>query len=191
MPPISALVLRVLLPALLLAQAAQAAEILVNASRHDGALYVEASAEIDADLLQTWRVLTDYDHLSAFIPGMHVSRVLAREGNNVVLEQKGEAWLLFLAFPLEVRLAVTEYPHRRIVARAVAGSFREMAGTYFLDRRDSHVVLRYQGRMVPDFLVPPLIGTLVLRRDVERQFAALVDEIERRHSRAKPPAPDQ
>jgi len=191
MPRISALVLCVLLPALLLAEAAQAAEILVNASRHDGALYVEASAEIDADLLQTWRVLTDYDHLSAFIPGMHVSRVLAREGNNVVLEQKGEAWLLFLAFPLEVRLAVTEYPRRRIVARAVAGSFREMAGTYFLDQRDSHVVLRYQGRMVPDFLVPPLIGTLVLRRDVERQFAALVDEIERRHSRAKPPAPDR
>jgi hypothetical protein len=191
MPPISALVLRVLLPALLLAEAAHAAEILVNASRHDGALYVEASAEIDADLLQTWRVLTDYDHLSAFIPGMHVSRVLAREGNNVVLEQKGEAWLLFLAFPLEVRLAVTEYPHRRIVARAVAGSFREMVGTYFLDQRDSHVVLRYQGRMVLDFLVPPLIGTLVLRRDVERQFAALVDEVKRRHSRAKPPAPDR
>ncbi len=191
MPPISALVLRVLLPALLLAEAAHAAEILVNASRHDGALYVEASAEVDADLLETWRVLTDYDRLSAFIPGMDVSRVLTREGNNVVLEQKGEAWLLFLAFPLEVRLAVTEYPHRRIVARAVAGSFREMAGTYFLDQRDGHVVLRYQGRMVPDFPVPPLIGTLVLRRDVESQFAALVDEIERRHSRAKPPAPDR
>ena len=188
MPAIPALVLRGLLPALLLAGAAQAAEIRVNASRHDGALYVEASAAVDGDLLQAWRVLTDYDHLSAFIPGMRVSRVLAREGNNVVLEQKGEARLLFLAFPLEVRLAVAEYPHRRIVAHAVAGSFTEMTGTYFLDERDNRVVLRYQGRMVPDFLVPPLIGTLVLRRNVETQFTALVDEIERRHFRAEPPA---
>jgi hypothetical protein len=37
--------------------------------------------------------------------------------------------------------------------------------------------------MVPDFVVPPLIGTLVLRHTVEIQFGALVDEIVRRHAR--------
>ncbi len=191
MPAIPALVLRLLLSTLLFAEPVQAAEIRVNASRHDGALYVDASAEVDADLLQTWRVLTDYDHLSTFIPGMLVSRVIAREGNSVVLEQKGEARLLFLAFPIEVKLAVAEFPHQRIVAHAVAGNFTEMAGTYTLDKRDNRVVLRYQGRMVPDFLVPPLIGTLVLKRNVERQFAALVDEIERRHFRAGPRGPER
>lgn len=186
-----ALVLRLLLSALLFVEPAQAAEILVHASRHDGALYVDASAEVEGDLLQTWRVLTDYDHLSAFIPGMRVSRVLAREGNRVVLEQKGEARLLFFAYPIEVKLAVAEFPHQRIVAQAVAGTFSEMTGTYFLDRSDNHVILRYQGRMVPDFPVPPLIGTLVLKRSIENQFAALVDEIERRHSLAEPREPGQ
>jgi hypothetical protein len=185
-----AVVLRMLvLLALLTVEQAPAAEVAVHASRHDGALYVDASAEVEADLLQTWRVLTDYDHLSGFIPGMHVSRVLTREGSRVILEQKGEARLLFLAYPIEVRLAVVEFPHERIVARAVAGNFREMVGTYFVGMSGSRVILRYEGRMVPDFLVPPLIGTLVLQHNVQTQFAALVDEIARRHARVEQSKP--
>jgi hypothetical protein len=179
-----AVALRVLTLLVLLAiEPAVAAEVAVHVLRHDGALYVDASAEIDADLLQIWLVLTDYDRLSAFIPGMHVSRVLAREGNQIIVEQKGEARLLFLAYPIEVKLAVVEFPHERIVARAVAGNFKEMVGTYLVGTSGNRVTLRYHGRMVPDFVVPPLIGTLVLRHTVEIQFGALVDEIVRRHAR--------
>jgi len=47
-------------------------------------------------------------------------------------------------------------------------------------------VLRYNGRMVPDFYIPPLIGTLALRHNVEASFRALVEEMERRQA---PPAP--
>jgi hypothetical protein len=179
-----AVALRVLiLLALLASEPAGAAEVAVHVVRHDGVLYVDASAEVDANVLQTWLVLTDYDGLAGFIPGMHVSRVLAREGNQIVVEQKGEARLLFLAYPIEVKLAVVEFPHERIVARAVAGNFREMVGTYLVGTGGNRVTLRYHGRMVPDFVVPPLIGTLVLRHTVEIQFRALVDEIARRHAR--------
>lgn len=178
-----AVLLRVLVFSVLLAvEPAQAADVVVRALRHEGVLHVDARAEMEADLLQAWRVLTDYDRLSAFIPGMHSSRVLERDSNRIVLEQRGEARLLFLTYPIEVKLAVVEFPHERIVARAVAGSFREMDGTYALGARANRVTLHYQGRMVPDFLVPPLIGTFVLRRNVERQFTALVDEIERRQA---------
>lgn len=181
-----ALALRLLVLAALLAlDPAQAADVVVDAVREGGALHVEASAEIDADLLQAWRVLTDYDHLSAFVPGMQVSRVVARDGNSLVLEQKGEARLLFLTYPIEVKLAVTEFPHERIVAHAIGGDFREMVGTYSLGVAGNRVILRYRGRLVPDFLVPPLIGPLVLRRNVERQFSALVDEIARRQRAAR------
>jgi hypothetical protein len=42
--------------------------------------------------------------------------------------------------------------------------------------------------MVPAFRLPPLIGLPALRASVERQFGALVDEVERRN--AELPAPD-
>lgn len=51
------------------------------------------------------------------------------------------------------------------------------------------VLVRYSGRLVPDFYVPPVIGTLVFRRSVETTFAALVDEAERRHRDGQPTLP--
>ncbi|OGA39971.1 MAG: hypothetical protein A3G24_13965 [Betaproteobacteria bacterium RIFCSPLOWO2_12_FULL_62_13] len=175
--------------ALLLVGAAQAADVMVHASRRGEVLLVEASAEFDADVRETWQVLTDYDHLAEFIPGMRVSRVLARTGNSVLVEQKGEARLLFFSFPIAVRLAIDEFPHKQINSRAVAGDFREMVGAYYLEAGDRRIRLRYSGRMTPDFLVPPLIGTFVLRTHVERQFSALVDEIVRRHHALRPAPP--
>ena len=49
--------------------------------------------------------------------------------------------------------------------------------------------LRYTGSLTPDFSVPPLIGTLAVRRNVERQFSAMVDEIVRRGKQHARPAP--
>jgi hypothetical protein len=58
---------------------------------------------------------------------------------------------------------------------------------YTLEAGQGRVLLRYTGRMVPDFYVPPLIGTLVLRHSVETSFRALVDEIERRQALPQKP----
>ena len=116
---------------------------------------------------------------AAFVPDLQVSRVVSRERNSALVEQRGAARLLFFSYPMDVRLAITEYPRERVESRAVAGNFREMQSTYTLEMREGRVLLRYSGRMVPDFYVPPLIGTFVLRHHVESAFRALVDEIER------------
>ena len=163
-----------------LAQPAHAADVAVHATRDGDILLIEASADFEGTIAQTWQVLTDYDRLAEFIPNLRTSRVIARTRDGVTVEQKGEARLLFFSYPIEVQLAVTEFPHGKVVSRAVAGNFKEMSGTYTLETREGRVQLRYSGRMAPDFFVPPLIGTWILRHNVETTFAALVDEILRR-----------
>jgi len=169
------------LPLLLLivAVSAPAADIVVRASRSGDVLQVEASAELEGSLENAWQVLTDYGRLAEFVPDLQVSRVISRDHNTVVVEQKGEARLLFFSYPIDVRLAITEKPREQVVSRAVAGNFREMQSTYALEARQGRVFLRYSGRLEPDFYVPPLIGTYLLRTNVESMFRALVDEIER------------
>ena len=165
------------------------ADVAVEVKLESEAFQIEASAELQADVPTAWEVLTDYDHLAEFIPDMRVSRVVSRRGSHAEVEQKGEARFLFIGYPIDVRLAVVEYPHERIVSRAVAGNFREMRGEYRLEAKAGRLLLRYTGRMVPDFEVPPLLGTLVLRYHVEETFGALAGEIERRHMRrASPPS---
>jgi hypothetical protein len=166
---------------LLVTAPAAGAEIAVSVTRSGEAFQVEASAEFDGTVARTWQVLTDYGRLAEFIPDLQSSRVVSRSGNEAVVEQKGEARVLFFSFPIDLRLAVTEHPYERVSSRAVSGNFREMRGTYSLEAGQGRILLRYAGRMVPDFFVPPLIGTLALKHNVEESFRALVDEIERRN----------
>jgi ribosome-associated toxin RatA of RatAB toxin-antitoxin module len=174
------------LPLLLLVVAVStpAADIVVRASRSGDVLQVEASAELEGSLENAWQVLTDYGRLAEFVPDLQVSRVISRDYNTVVVEQKGEARLLFFSYPIDVRLAITEKPREQVVSRAVAGNFREMQSTYALEARQGRIFLRYSGRLEPDFYVPPLIGTYLLRANVESMFRALVEEIERRQKPA-------
>jgi len=168
------------------AVAAPAADIVVEVRRSGETLHVTARADIHGSIDRAWQVLTDYDRLAEIVPDLKVSRVISRDGNQVQLEQKGEARLLFFSFPLDVRLAITEHPRERIVSRSVSGNFRDMRGAYMLEGREGRVLLRYTGSMVPDFFVPPLIGTLVLRHSVETTFQALVNEIERSQAESAP-----
>ena len=163
---------------------AGAADVVVTATRDGDVLVIEASAEFEGTVAQTWRVLTDYDNLARFIPNLTVSRVTARSAEGVMVEQKGEARLLVFSYPVEVQLAISETPPTKVVSRAVAGNFREMSGMYVVDEQGGRIRLRYTGRMVPGFFVPPLIGTWVLRNNVETTFGALVDEIVRRQNAA-------
>lgn len=160
---------------------AAAAEVTVQATRDGDVLLIEAAADFEGTLAQTWQVVTDYDRLHEFIPNLKVSRVIGRGKGTITVEQKGEARMLIFSYPVEVTLAITESPPGKVVSKAVAGNFKEMSGVYTLEEaQQGRVRLRYAGRMAPDFFVPPVIGTWVLRQHVYETFAAMVDEIIRR-----------
>ena len=168
---------------LVLPATSQAAEISVHTTRHGESFEVEAMAEIEADLADAWKVLTDYGRLAEFIPGMQESRLVSRDGLNVVVDQRGDASLLFFTFPMRVRLAIEEFPYDRIVSNAISGDFKEMHGVYHLQTRAGGVQLRYEGKFTPNFGIPPLIGTLLMRSTVAKRFGAMVHEIEKTRQR--------
>jgi carbon monoxide dehydrogenase subunit G len=165
--------------------AAPAHEIAIEIAREGEFVSVRASAELKASPRIAWEVLTDYDHLAEFIPDVRSSRVLRRGPEGLLVEQKGEFGFLFFRQPIEVTMAVSEQPLRRIFARAVAGNMKNMEGSYELQATEAGVRLGYSGRFVPGFFVPPLIGMPLVRRSLERRFRAMVEEIERRDALAR------
>src|SRR5438105_10685113 len=94
--PARALVLASVFALTLIAGAAPAlaAKISVTAQRRGDTIDVNATALLKADAATAWRVLTDYDHYAEFIPNLRVSRVVARHGSLVTVEQAGDALLL-------------------------------------------------------------------------------------------------
>ena len=142
---------------------------------------VTASADMQVDPRTVWAVISDYDRLAEFIPDMRSSRVIRRDGDQVLVEQTGEFGFLFFRQPVEVRLAVSESPPRRIVAHAVGGNLQSMEGRYVVESlAGNQVRLSYSGRLVPGFQVPPFVSRIAVRSTMDRQFRALVQEILRR-----------
>ncbi len=154
--------------------------ITVEARRDGDAVIVDAHALLHADLEIAWDVLTDYGRYAEFIPDLTSSRIVARSGETVIVEQKGQVGFFLFRFPMEVTLSVTEEPRTGIISRAIAGTFREMTGSYTLVRDGDALRFTYSGRMVPDFLLPPLIGTAAVKAAVKKQFGALVKQMQTR-----------
>jgi len=177
-----------LLLLLLLPAGSQATDISVHATRTGDSFEVDATAEIEASVADAWKVLTDYDRLSEFIPGMLESRVVSRDGSSVVVDQRGETSVLFFTYPIQVRLAIQEQPYERIESTAISGNFKDLRGVYVLQARAGRLSLRYEGKFTPDFGYPPWLGTLIVRSTVEKRFGAMVHEIEKTRQREAVPA---
>jgi ribosome-associated toxin RatA of RatAB toxin-antitoxin module len=154
--------------------------VTVEARREGGAVIVEARAWLRADLEVAWDVLTSYDRYAEFIPDLKSSRIMARSGNTVIVEQKGQVGFFLFHFPMEVTLSVTEQPRSGIASHAIAGTFREMTGSYGLVPDGDGLRFTYSGRIVPDFILPPLVGTAAVKAAVQKQFGALVKQMESR-----------
>ncbi len=138
------------------------------------------SVEVSAGLELAFQVLTDYGNMASFLPGMLASRMVSRDGNTVVVEQSADEGIFLFRHRVDVRLAIVENPPYRLSVRALAGSFKEMDGSYLLTRKDDLTVIEYRGRFLPDFHLPPMIGAYAVERSLERHLGALAEEIERR-----------
>lgn len=165
--------------------ASGAEDFAIEVERMGERFSVRAQATLAAPAALAWQVLTDYDNLPQFIPGLSSSTTQLRAGNRAVLEQKGEARFLLFSLPIEVRLEVRESPYDWIVSRAVSGNLKRMNGRYELVHDGPVLRLRYTGELEPAFSLPPLVGTFALRAMVEEQFTAMVAEIERRAALAR------
>jgi ribosome-associated toxin RatA of RatAB toxin-antitoxin module len=162
--------------------ASAAQDVQIEARRHGESVEIKAHAEIAAPAGIVWQVLTDYERLPSFIPGLAKSVVRERQGNLLVVEQAGEARFLLFSFPIEVRYEVMEAPEQWVESHAVAGNLKRMNGRYDIEPGSEPLKmrLRYQGLIEPAFALPPFIGVAALRSMVEEQFTAMVAEIERR-----------
>lgn len=164
------------------------AEPLVKVVRQVDAYLVRVESAIAADTAVAWQVLSDYNRLADFVPDMRVSRVVSAPGEALRIEQQGEAGFLLFKFAIDVELAIAETPPQRLAFRATRGNMRRMQGEWRIEPAAHGILLLYEAELAPAFWVPPVIGPLVLRRDIASQIAGVVREIERRQSAVQPRA---
>ena len=171
--------------AMAIAQEAQG-DVAVDVQRHDATVVIRASAIVDADAATAWRVLTDYGRYREFVPGLRTSRVLARRGLQVTVEQTGVAPLWLLSVPMTITYDIVESPPARLRSRAAIPGAGVLRSSYALVPADDRLRLVYLGTIT---ITPGPMTALregAAERAIEGHFRALADEMERRSKRFGP-----
>ena len=149
--------------------------------KHGDRIWVHAQSDVDADRSTIWSTLSDYDHLAQFIPNMSSSRMISRNGADVVVEQRGTAGFGPIRQKFTVLLTVREELNESITVAGVGGDFRYFDARYDivpLTPHRSRIV--YEATMAPSTPMPSIVSLPVMRSLISSQFGALVQEVSRR-----------
>lgn len=152
----------------------------VKVERRAEQIVVDVSAHIPASLAHTWEVLTDYEHMPAFIQNIKSSRVVRREGNVLEVAQSGETTFAFMRFSYASVRRAELVPMHEIRTSLVSGDFKAYASTTRLVEQGGQTWVTYHGEYVPARTLPPLIGPEIIATQTKKHYQQLSDEVLRR-----------
>jgi hypothetical protein len=162
------------------AWSADDSDIQVQVQQRGRWIVVDVAMSVQATALDTWKVITDYDHMASFVSNLELSKIVDRVGDTLTVMQKGKASRGLLTFSFENVREVVLTPPREIHSRLISGDLEASEfTTRVVDHGASSEVINH-GEFIPKIWVPPLIGPSVIAAETRSQFGQLRAEILRR-----------
>jgi ribosome-associated toxin RatA of RatAB toxin-antitoxin module len=151
-----------------------------------GSEQIEISLDTQAPVTpaQAWAVLTDYEHMSQFLPGLELSEVSSRQGNVLRVRQRGSTRAGILHFDYENVRDVNLTPQRLITTHGVSGDVKRLDSSTELRPREGGVQLHYHVAFEPARPLPSFLGNSALKRQTADNFNAFIREMIRRQENA-------
>ncbi len=135
-----------------------------------------------------WDVLTDFEHMDAFVPNLAESRIVARDGNLLTILQYGIARFGPLAVRFESERQVTLAPFTTIQSTQLRGTMDKLDSITTFTSEGAGTRLTYHVEAIPGALFPDFVARRFLRHEIVEQFEAIVREMVRRHAAAASPS---
>ena len=168
--------------ALLAIRAEAAPDPEVHIERHGDGYTISARLAVGVERATAWEVITDYDRLQEFVPDIDESHVVSGPGEPTRVRQSGAWNLLGYRVPVQVVAQVDEEPMHSVRFHSVSGNVRVENGEWSIADESGGVAITYRVRCTPDFWVPPVLGTMLIRRDVRYKLERVAQEMLRRNS---------
>ena len=127
-----------------------------------------------------WAVLTDFEHMSEFVPNLTSSQVSERSDSGLKVTQKGVARYGLFSSNFESVREISLSALREIRAHNVGGNIQRMESLMQLQAEGAGTRLTYHAEVLPGFWFPPLIGPALVRHETAEQFSAMLREMVRR-----------
>ena len=161
---------------------AQASRVEVTVHKAGNQVTVEANMIVPVPAAIAWAVLTDFAHMTRFIPSLTTSDAVSEGPNLLRVTQKGTTTWGPFSFDFESVRRIALHPMSRIESTTLSGKISKMTSVSELRPADEGVRIHYRAEAEIDFWLPPLLGTAAMRHAVREQFAAMIEEMRRRNA---------
>jgi hypothetical protein len=156
--------------------------------RHDrGVFRVTATFEVNQPVPLVGTVLTDYEAIPRFMPGVRRSVVVERTGLRALVEQEAVARMLMFSKRVHLLLEVDEDPSVIRFRDRAGRSFKRYEGSWSLAAAGPRTTVTYELTAQPSFEVPEFILRRLLARDAKRMIEGLRLEMARRNATSTGP----
>ncbi len=152
----------------------------VSVDYRDGTYIGGLSALTPAPMPVVKAVLTDFNHMADFMPGLTSSRIVTHSGNHFQIEQKGKISFGLFSMPFESLRQIEIIDGKRIVSKSLAGSARRMQSIMQVQALDHGSQIDYRIEIEPASWIPSSLGINFLQHELAEQFNALSREMLRR-----------
>jgi hypothetical protein len=161
---------------------ALATDMQITVQRHDEVVIIDALLLAPVPLPEAWAVLTDFNAMSGFIPNLDASRVTARDGERLKVEQRGVArWGPFARSFTTVREVELE-PMAMVRSHTLSGSLGSLTSMTRFEAVAGGTEVRHHVEWRLDTWLPYFVVEPLLLHEVREQFEAVVGEMLRRRT---------
>ena len=168
---------------------AMAFDTRVSVSRRGDVFLVDAVLGAPVTGPEAWRVLTDFDAMSSFVPDLDTSRVTGRSGERLRVEQSGVARWGLLAHAYSMVREVEMEPMQLVRSYSLAESQMQVRSVTHFVSVPGGTEIRHHIEIGVDTWLPAALVEPFLRHEVREHFDAVVAEMLRRRALEAVPTP--
>lgn len=158
-----------------------ASDINVEASRHGEVIAVHAQLSVPVPATLAFSVLTDYDHMRQFLPGLTESRIVERSPGQLLVAQSGGVPFGPISIPFNYVRRVQLQPAARLVSHVISGSVKKADVTTTLAESKGQTLITYDSEATTVWL-PFGIGASAIAAHVRSQLDSMRKEMLRRQA---------
>ncbi len=151
--------------------------------------FVTVARLIQGSRQTIWEVINDKDHASDFLEGVLESRVIERDGNRLLVEQRTKVGGPKGSYLYRLRHELTPMTHATFTY--AGGELEDVIGAWWIcDGPDEkRFLVVYSLHIDAGFFAPQAIVKAGMKKTMPQTVASISAEVARREGSGKPPAP--
>jgi carbon monoxide dehydrogenase subunit G len=156
----------------------------VTVVEQQGVYTVVARFMVDRPAAVALAVLTDYEQIPRFMPGVRTSIVRERSAGRAIVEQEAMSTVMMFSKRVHLVLEIDESADTLIFRDRCGRSFVRYEGAWRVSEQNGRTALTYELTAEPSFEVPGFLLKRLLRRDSTQMIERLQREIATRGTSA-------